>query len=215
SDLKRYGAIVLAAGLSRRLPGENKLLKTYRGAPLVAHALTTVASLGLGNTVVVTGQDAQDVAALASAAGLRCIHNPAASEGMGASLSAGAHAMSEAVAGVFIVLGDMPHITAEDYARLAAAHEAQPARICVPVRDGRRGHPVLFGRDYLAELAALAGDVGARGILRGHAARVVSVPAPSPGVLSDIDTAADFALEGAHSEPGAPPLTPKPERKRP
>lgn len=184
--------MVLAAGFSRRLPGENKLLKAYRGRPLLANVLEAVANLGLGDVVVVTGDDREGVAVLAQGAGLRRVENADAASGMGSSIAAGARALREGLAGVFVVLGDMPEVTAEDYARLATAHEQRPARICVPVWDGRRGHPVLFGAGYLADLAALTGDVGARGILR-KAADVVSVPAASAGVLVDLDTEADFA----------------------
>ena len=35
----RFGLIMLAAGLSRRMGGPNKLLQPYRGKPLLAHAL--------------------------------------------------------------------------------------------------------------------------------------------------------------------------------
>lgn len=201
--MQTYGAIVLAAGFSRRLPGENKLLKDYRGRPLLAHALDTVAALGLGDAVVVTGDEGHAVADLARRAGLRGVHNDAASGGMGHSIAAGVRALSDGLGGVFVVLGDMPEVTADDYARLAAAHAGRPARVCVPVWDGRRGHPVLFGADHRGALAALTGDRGARRILRA-ASDLVSVPAASAGVLVDLDTSADFAAPAPDGPPEAP-----------
>jgi molybdenum cofactor cytidylyltransferase len=198
--MQAYGAVVLAAGFSRRLSGENKLLKPYNGQPLLAHALTTVAGLGLGDAVVVTGHEADRIADLARGAGLHCIRNDDAAAGMGSSIAAGVRALRDGLAGVFVVLGDMPAVTPEDYRRLAAAHDAQPARICVPVWDGRRGQPVLFGADHRGALAALTGDVGARGILR-EAADVIRVPAASAGVLVDLDTKADFAAPKADGPP--------------
>lgn len=200
ADLGSYGAVVLAAGFSRRLPGEDKLLKLYRGQPLLAHALATVAEVGLGDAVVVTGGAGERIAELAGPWRLRCVRNDDAAAGMGSSIAAGVRAVRDGLAGVFVVLGDMPEVTPEDYRRLAAAHEAQPARICVPVWEGRRGHPVLFGADHRGALAALTGDVGARGILR-EAADVLGVPAASAGVLVDLDTEEDFAAPA----PGGPP----------
>jgi CTP:molybdopterin cytidylyltransferase MocA len=192
--------MVLAAGFSRRLPGANKLLKPYHGRPLLAHTLETVAGLGLADAVVVSGYEGEHIAEQAAQAGLRCVRNDEAASGMGSSIAAGVRALREGLAGVFIVLGDMPEVTPEDYARLAAAHEAQPARICVPVWEGRRGHPVLFGADHRGALAALTGDVGARSILR-EAADVLSVPAASAGVLVDLDTEADFAAPAPDGPP--------------
>ncbi len=40
-----FGAIILAAGLSKRMGGPNKLLQPYRGKPLLAFALETASSL--------------------------------------------------------------------------------------------------------------------------------------------------------------------------
>lgn len=200
AELKRYGAVLLAAGFSRRLPGENKLLRAYRGEPLLGHALRGLASLGLGDIAVVTGDD-ERLVALAGQAGLRSYRNPRAAEGMGASISAGIAALRPELAGVFIVLGDMPKVTAEDFACLALAHGSLPERICVPVWQGRRGHPVLFGGDYRSELAALTGDTGAREILERHTKDVVEVPAVSQGVLLDLDTAADFAAPWTETPP--------------
>ncbi len=200
ADLTEYGAVVLAAGFSRRLPGENKLLKPYQGQPLVGHALGTVAGLGLGDAVVISGCESERIAGLAGPAGLRCVRNEKAASGMGNSIAAGVGALREGLAGIFIVLGDMPAVSPDDYARLAAAHDAHRARICVPVWKGRRGHPVLFGADHRRALAALTGDVGARGILR-EAADVITVPAASAGALLDLDTEADFDAP----EPDGPP----------
>ena len=52
---------------------------------------------------------------------------------------------------------------------------------------------MLFGAEYLADLAALGGDQGARAVLLKHAARVVKLDCGEPGVLLDIDTPADLA----------------------
>jgi len=190
--MQAYGAVILAAGFSRRLPGEDKLLKAYRGRPLLAHTLETAAGLGLGDAVVVTGDAGARIGQLARPWRLRCVRNDDAASGMGGSIAAGVTALREGLAGVFVVLGDMPEVTREDYARLAAAHEQRGARICVPVWEGRGGHPVLFGADHRGALAALTGDVGARGVLR-QAGDVVSVCVASAGVLMDLDTHADFA----------------------
>ncbi len=61
----QFGAIILAAGLSTRMGGPNKLLQPYRGKPLLTYALETAASLMRGDggallkdCVVVTGRDA-------------------------------------------------------------------------------------------------------------------------------------------------------------
>jgi len=190
--LPDYAAVVLAAGRSRRMRGENKLLKDYRGRPLLAHALATVQQLGLGDVVLVVGHDAGRVIALGCGMGVRFVETEDAVAGMGHSIASGVMTLPEGLAGIFIVLGDMPDIAVTDYQRLAEAHAAKPDRICVPVWAERRGHPVLFGADYSEALTRLSGDTGARALLRSHSDEVVSVAASSRGVVLDFDTPADF-----------------------
>jgi molybdenum cofactor cytidylyltransferase len=186
-------AIVLAAGFSRRMGGENKLLKPLDGRPLIAHALEAVSSLGLRQLIVVLGESGDAVAPLlpASAAALR---NPRAAEGMGASLALGAAALDASLAGAFVVLADMPFVRRGDYETLAVAFAAgRGEAICVPLHDGRRGHPVLFPARHFPDLAAARGDAGARRLLADPTARICDVAGCSPGVLHDFDDPAAFA----------------------
>ncbi len=188
----KTGAVVLAAGASRRLPGANKLLMDYRGRPLLAHALDAVRTLGLAEVMVVSGHDPEPVEALAASFGLASVRAAGAQPGMGLSIATGIRALGRELVRAFIVLGDMPDITPDEYARLANAHAADPRRICVPVFANKRGHPVLFGADFFDELAAMTGDRGAREVLMRHERSVIEVPAGSPAIMRDIDTAADF-----------------------
>ncbi|HAP98950.1 MAG TPA: 4-diphosphocytidyl-2C-methyl-D-erythritol kinase, partial [Rhodospirillum rubrum] len=59
----RLGALVLAAGLSRRMGGVNKLLLDWRGKPLVAHAVDTVLAAGPAAVAVVIGHQGKAVRA--------------------------------------------------------------------------------------------------------------------------------------------------------
>ena len=56
---------------------------------------------------------------------------------------------------------------------------------------GMLGAPAIFERSCFPDLAALAGDEGARGLLRREAAKVV--PVPMPEAAQDVDTAGDEA----------------------
>jgi molybdenum cofactor cytidylyltransferase len=188
--LADFGAVILAAGLSRRMDGPNKLLQPWRGRPLIAHACATAASLNLRDCVVVTGRDALDIANLATAVGVRTVHNPAFADGLGSSIAAGASAISTGLLGIFIVLGDMPLIDREDYAGLAAAFAY--GRIIIPEYQGMRGHPVLFCASFRGKLQNLSGDEGARSIVNAHKTAVLDLALLNPGVLADFDKPQDF-----------------------
>lgn len=82
--------------------------------------------------------------------GFRAAHNANYADGLGGSIAAGARALKGAD-GLFVALGDMPDVRADDY-RLIATRFARRA-IVVPTHKGMRGHPVLFCSSYFADLA--------------------------------------------------------------
>lgn len=182
------GAILLAAGESRRFGAGNKLLADLGGEPVVRRTAMAAAAAGLP-LIVVLGHQAEDVRAALD--GLAATFVPAArwAEGMGASLAAGAAAVPAWWDGALVLLGDMPLVPAATLAAIAAAVDA-PGAIAAPVHAGRRGNPVGFGRAWLPRLAQLGADSGARALLAGAA--VTELPA-GPEVLADCDTPAALA----------------------
>lgn len=188
--MSEFGAIVLAAGLSKRMGGPNKLLQPYLGKPLLSHTLQIVAGLGLFDCLAVTGRDASLVEGLASEYGLRCVHNPSYAEGLGSSIAAGVAKLNARISGLFIVLGDMPEVSETDYRLLALCF--RQGAIAVPVYKGRRGHPALFCSSYRDQLASLTGDEGGRSILARNAGAIIPAETSNSGVLVDFDSPQDF-----------------------
>jgi molybdenum cofactor cytidylyltransferase len=190
--LSGLGAIVLAAGFSRRLPGENKLLRQLGGRPLLAYTLDTVSSFGLAQVIVVAG-GADDAIGSLLPRSAELIINSDAANGMGSSIACGARVLAPSLRGVFVTLGDMPFVEARDYLKLADAFaDAPETAVCIPRHQGRRGHPVLFGRVHFSDLASLTGDQGARSLLTKPGTRLVEVGDCSAGCLIDLDDRAAF-----------------------
>ncbi len=54
-------AIILAAGQSKRIVKENKLLKIYRKKPLVNHALNSVTKSNVNKIIIVLGHESSQV----------------------------------------------------------------------------------------------------------------------------------------------------------
>ena len=191
---KRLAAVVLAAGFSRRYGEVSKLHAMLAGRPVLACALAPLATLSLQTCWVVSAPEDLAAVALATAAGANCVAHAGRADGLGSSLARGIRALVGELDGVLVVLGDMPRITPAVYRTLIDAFEdLDNTAIVQPSWAGRGGHPVLFGAEYLAELATLEGDQGARAVLLKHAARVVKLDSGEPGVLLDIDTPADLA----------------------
>jgi molybdenum cofactor cytidylyltransferase len=185
----RVGALVLAAGLSRRMNGVNKLLAELGGRPVVAHAVDAALASPAWPVVVVTGHEAERVRAVLAGRAVRFAHNATPELGLSASLRTGLAALGGEVEAAVVCLGDMPLVRAEHLAALVAAFEAGGRRaICAPSFEGRRGNPVLWPARFFPALAALSGDAGARALLDAHAGEVCYVPVADAGVTLDVDT---------------------------
>lgn len=185
-------AIVLAAGQGARFGG-GKLLADLDGAPLLHRAMAAAQAAAPGAVTVVTGADADAVAACARQfdADIRLVHAADHAEGMAASLRVGISSLGPEVEAAFVFLGDMPRVPHAVLAPLAAAVTAG-APAAAPWFDGRRGNPVVLGRGLFPAVAALTGDVGARPILQALGETVARVEALDDGVLFDVDVRGDL-----------------------
>jgi molybdenum cofactor cytidylyltransferase len=119
-------AVLLCAGLSRRFGDPNKLLEPLAGEPLVNHAASLLASLPFGQQIAVVGH--QDMPMLPPI--LKRIRNPEPEAGKDGSIRIGIDAaLRGQPRGILICLGDMPHVTREHLAALAAAADDETAAI--------------------------------------------------------------------------------------
>ncbi len=193
-DADKAAVIILAAGRSERFGVDNKLLHLIDGTPMIRCTAEQVLGAGLGDVIVVTGHDADEVERALRGLRVRCIRNATPWAGMGISLATGANALGTEPEAAFVVLGDMPTLKPGTLAIMLDALDPKGGHdIVVPVHDGRRGHPVLFAARYFTQLCALSGDTGARAILNAHPERVHAQPVDDPGTLLDIDTPADLS----------------------
>ena len=64
--------------------------------------------------------------------------------------------------------------------------------ICVPVYNGKRGNPTIFGHRVYDQLFAIRGDIGARKIIHANPKQVLTIEIDDPLCFFDIDTVKDF-----------------------
>lgn len=183
-------ALMLAAGYSRRFGSDKRRASLADGRSLLTASLALPCAMLEEVWLVLRPDEAP--AALDLPAGVHIVQNPATAQGMGHSLAAGverllAESNADAVA---IFLADMPLIRRDSLETLLAHTSANA--IVQPSYQGKRGHPVLFGRDFWPQLAALSGDAGAKPVLQRNAEAVQIVELDDPGVLQDVDTQQDW-----------------------
>ena len=190
-DVEGISAVLLAAGSGSRFGG-GKLLAPYRGRPLIEASLANLADAPVDETVVVLGDDAERLRAVCEPYGVRVVENPDWERGQSTSVRAGLLALGPEVRAAVILLADQPLVGAGAVERLVAAFE-EGAKVAVATYGGRRRNPVLFSREVWPLLEAeLAGDEGARVILRRRPDLVTEVPCDGVGDPADVDTVEDL-----------------------
>ena len=195
-------AIVLAAGASTRMGRQKLTLPMPDGRALVRVAVEQVLAAGLDDVVVVLGRDADAVGAALSALPVRTVLNSRYAEGQSTSLRVGLDALRPGTEAVLVALGDQPLPDPDVIRRLVSAFRATGRPIIVPVYRNGRGNPVLFAAALFAELGAVTGDRGGRGVIAHDPARVAEVPVDAP-MPTDVDTPTDYETVRRAPPPGA------------
>ncbi len=190
------GAIVLAAGMSRRM-GQLKLLLPWdRGQTIIEHILTQLFLARVDHPVVVVGNRADEVRPLAEAIGADTVFNADYETGdMLSSVKAGLRVMPPNVAAALIVLGDQPRIQPRVVQQVMTAYAEGKGEIVAPSYQMRRGHPILIDRRYWKELLDLPDGAAPRDVLNAHAERIAYVNVDNDSVLHDVDTPDDYRSE--------------------
>jgi molybdenum cofactor cytidylyltransferase len=195
-------AVVLAAGMSRRM-GTPKQLLRIGGETILERTLKNVRASNASEITLVLGHLAEDVQKAIATQGLKLVINPDYGQGMGTSLRSGLAAVGSDAAAALIVLGDQPWVTAETLDHLIACHQERKPQIIIPTYKGFRGNPVLLDRSVFAEVQSLNGNVGCRAIFGDHTEGILKLPVNDPGILLDIDSRNDLeALGASGSESG-------------
>jgi molybdenum cofactor cytidylyltransferase len=186
--------IVLAAGRSRRMGPQHKLLLPWRdGEPILRHVVTSALAVQPTEVLVVVRPDMFALAGAVVGLPVRLVGNPAWEEGMGTSLAAGIAALAPATQAVLVLLGDSPDIDPAILAALVAAYQRTGLPIAIPIYGDDPGPPTLFGRALFPELLGLRGDTGGRLIVRHYPDHVARVPFPATARPPDIDTPEEYA----------------------
>ena len=185
---------MLAAGDSSRM-GRPKQTLPFRGKTVLEAVVDTALHSTLDKVVVVLGHCAAELSSLLSgrkAVGL--IVNADYLRGQSTSTKLGLQAVQNDADAVLFLLADQPLVSLATIETLLEAFRQRQSPIIQPVFAGRRGNPVLFGRETFAHFDALADDQGARSLFKIFGERVRQLDVPDPYIHFDVDSEADYLL---------------------
>lgn len=166
----RVYSLVLAAGDD---PG---MWHAPEGVPNVARVVCAAMESTVNGVYVVTGAYEEDVSAALSDYNVSFTYNPNFGEGLATSLRRGLSALPADADGVVVCLANDPAPSTMVIDALINAFDPQQGRgLCIPMRQGHRGQPLLIGRRYFAEIHEHEGDTGARYLTGDYPADVIEV----------------------------------------
>ncbi len=183
------GCVIMASGLSRRY-GENKLMASFHGRPLLHGVLDATEGI-FTKRVVVTRH--QEVAALCRERGIDALlhDRPYRSDTIRLGLAA-----VGSVAGCMFCPGDQPLLKQETPASLCLAGSQEPDAIWRPACGQTAGAPVLFPSRTFQELNALSQNQGGGQVIKKYPECLRYISIRDRYELMDVDCPADLqALE--------------------
>lgn len=190
---RRIGAVIMAAGESRRM-GEPKLLMPWEQKTIIRQVAEQVTALpDVYETVVISGRwDAQIRAQLADLP-LRVVFNPDYETGeMASSLKVAIESLWHSSDACLIVLGDQPMIRQQTIRDVILAYSQGKAPIVAPSFENRRGHPILIDRAFWPALLDLPPNGAPRDVIRANEDQIFHLLVDNDSILKDIDTPEDY-----------------------
>jgi len=183
----KVSAILLAAGLSRRM-GTDKLMLEYQGKPLVQHSIDLLSKLPVYESIIVTSN--ARLKSIALPPGIWSIINPTPENGQSSSIRIGL----EAATGThyMFMTADQPKLTPDDIIPLLQVAKENPDKIIYPIIDNKPNSPTIFPEHFRTELLCLSGDTGGREIRDNNKKSCLALEPEHQKNFKDIDSKEDF-----------------------
>lgn len=185
-------AIILAAGESCRMGSPKGLLKIGEKS-FIQHIVDVLIASRILDIVIVLGADAEAIRTQLNWFEGKTVFNEEWKKGQLSSVLAGLHAVDQKdLHGVLIWPVDRPLVSQHVIVGMLHQFWTKHKRIVVPVCKGKRGHPVLIGKDLLGDIEKAPRDIGARRVLWDYPDDVLEYQTEEEGVVFNIDSPEDY-----------------------
>ena len=185
-------AILLAAGQSKRMGGENKLTKKIQGIPLIKHSVKNILASSVDELIIVLGYQKEIIKKLMDKnEKIKFVFNKDFESGMASSIKTGLDNLSEKTEAFFICLGDMPMVNHDIYNQLIKSKDNK--EIIVPTYKGQQRNPVLFDKSMKEKVLDIKGDIGAKKILELNKNKILNLEINDQSITKSLNTQDDFS----------------------
>ena len=186
-------AILLAAGQSKRLKGENKLIKKFKNKPLINHTINSLIKSKISKIIIVLGhQDKVIKKIIKKNKKIIFILNKKYKSGMSSSIKVGLKKISKKNEGFLIVQSDMPFIKSSDINKIYNSIKKRKFLVHALKFKNRVGNPIGFDISVMKKFKKIKGDIGAKFMVKRLKKRTNFMKVSSSKIFKDFDLKKDF-----------------------
>ena len=186
-------AILLAAGQSKRLKSENKLIKLYKKKPLINYSLNALHKSKVNKVIVVLGHQKKELQNIIKRNNKNIFtYNKEYKKGMASSIKAGLRKLNKKDKGFIIVQSDMPFIKSSDINKIYSSIKSKKYLVHVLKYRNRAGNPIGFDISIMKKFKKIKGDVGAKFIVKRLKKETRFIKINNLKSFKDFDKVSDF-----------------------
>ena len=185
-------AIVLAAGLSKRMELGNKLLLEKNKITIIENTIREVKASKVDEIIVVLGKDSAIFKKKINDKTIVYVTNKDYSKGISTSIKKGLEKVNKKSIATIICLGDMPSIKTSTYNEIIDKFYNSKNQNIIPYFKSMQGNPVLFNKVYFEKLKEIKGDKGAKFLIKKYSKDFLKLQLTDQYILKDIDNAAQY-----------------------
>ena len=189
-------AILLAAGQSKRMGGDNKLIKKYNKKYLINYIVGTLIKSKVNKIIVVLGFQSSKVKKITvKNKKINFVYNKNYKSGMASSIKTGLKRVSKKNIGFLIIQADMPLISKNIINSICyAIKNIRKKEIIAPIYKRKMGNPIGFKSSMTKILNKTKGDLGAKKIIKRNKKNLSLIKVNSKSIFKDFNAKKDFLL---------------------
>ena len=185
--------ILLAAGLSKRMKSENKLIKLYKNKPLINYSLNVLKKSKANKIIIVLGHQYKEVKKIIKKnKKIMFTYNKNYKKGMASSIKMGLKKVSKNDKGFIVAQSDMPFVKLSDINKICRSIKTKKFLVHALKYKNRLGNPIGFDISLIKKFKNIKGQFGAKFMVKRLKNRTNFINISSLKSFKDFDKVSDF-----------------------